>query len=49
MNYKQTILIGQVAQPRDGDELPPLPEPEGAILKNHLKQVNQLKINLKAI
>lgn len=23
-----------------GDQLPPLPEPEGTVLKNHLKQVN---------
>lgn len=24
-----------------GDQLPPLPEPEGTVLKNHLKQVNK--------
>ena len=29
----------QVTAPREGDELPPLPEPEGSLLKNHLKQV----------
>ena len=28
------------------EELPPLPEPEGSVLKNHLRQVN---INCKQV
>lgn len=28
-----------------GDQLPPLPEPEGTELKNHLKQVNKMPLN----
>lgn len=29
-----------------GDQLPPLPEPEGTELKNHLKQVNKTPLNM---
>ena len=29
----------QITVPSDTDEVPELPEPEGSILKNHLKQV----------
>ncbi|XP_046395565.1 MAP kinase-activating death domain protein isoform X5 [Ischnura elegans] len=32
----------KITMPSNGDELPPLPEPEGTILKNHLKQAMQL-------
>ncbi|XP_071452693.1 MAP kinase-activating death domain protein isoform X9 [Hetaerina americana] len=32
----------KITMPSNGEELPPLPEPEGTILKNHLKQAMQL-------
>ena len=29
------------------EEIPPLPEPEGTVLKNHLKQVKAIKLSLQ--
>ena len=31
-----------ITPPTRGDDIPPLPEPEGSQLRNHLKQVNNL-------
>ena len=33
------ICFQQITEPTNAEELPPLPEPEGTVLKNHLKQV----------